>query len=51
MYSAPEFPRSNTIRALAGSMFPPDEPGVLRGHFSSEVGGNIYSKATSKWHR
>jgi hypothetical protein len=30
---------------------PPDEPGVLRGHFSSEVGGNIYSKATSKWHR
>lgn len=20
---------------------PPDEPGVLRGHFSSEVGGNI----------
>ena len=30
---------------------PSDEPGVLRGHFSSEVGGNIYSKATGKWSR
>jgi len=30
---------------------PPDEPGVLRGHFTSEVGGNIYSKATGKWYR
>ena len=30
---------------------PPDEPGVLRGHFSSEVGGKIYSKATGKWYR
>jgi len=30
---------------------PPDEPGVLRGHFSSEVGGNIYSQATGKWYR
>jgi len=30
---------------------PPDEPGVLRGNFSSEVGGNIYSKATGKWYR
>ena len=30
---------------------PPDEPGVLRGRFSSEVGGNIYSKATAKWYR
>ena len=30
---------------------PPDEPGVLRGHFSSDVGGNIYSKATGKWYR
>jgi hypothetical protein len=30
---------------------PPDEPGVLRGQFSSEVGGNIYSKATGKWYR
>jgi hypothetical protein len=30
---------------------PPDEPGVLRGDFSSEVGGNIYSKATGKWYR
>jgi hypothetical protein len=30
---------------------PPDERGVLRGQFSSEVGGNIYSKATGKWYR
>ena len=30
---------------------PPDEPGILRGRFSSEVGGNIYSRATGKWHR
>jgi hypothetical protein len=30
---------------------PSDEPGVLRGHFSSEVGGTIYSKATGKWQR
>ena len=30
---------------------PADEPGVLRGRFSSEVGGNIYSKATGKWYR
>ena len=30
---------------------PPDEPGVLRGRYSSEVGGNIYSKATGKWYR
>jgi len=30
---------------------PPDEPGVLRGRFSSEVGGNIYSRATGKWYR
>ena len=30
---------------------PPDEPGILRGQFSSDVGGNIYSKATSKWYR
>jgi predicted nucleotide-binding protein with TIR-like domain len=29
----------------------PDELGVLRGHFASEVGGNIYSKATTKWYR
>jgi hypothetical protein len=29
----------------------PDEPGVLRGRFSSEVGGNVYSKATGKWSR
>jgi hypothetical protein len=30
---------------------PPDEPGVLRGSFSSEVGGHIYSQATGKWYR
>jgi len=30
---------------------PTDEPGVLRGQFSSDLGGNIYSKATGKWYR
>ena len=30
---------------------PPDEPGVLRGQFCSEIGGNVYSKATGKWSR
>jgi hypothetical protein len=30
---------------------PPDEPGVLRGQFCSEIGGNIYSKAAGKWNR
>ena len=30
---------------------PPDEPGVLRGQFSSEVGENIYSKGSGKWYR
>ena len=30
---------------------PPDEPGVLRGTSSSEVGGNLYSKAAGKWYR
>jgi hypothetical protein len=30
---------------------PPDEPGVLHAQFSSEVGGNIYSKAVGKWYR
>jgi len=30
---------------------PPGEPGVLRGRFSSDVGGNVYSRATGKWHR
>jgi hypothetical protein len=29
----------------------PDEPGVLRGHFLSEAGGTIYSKAAGKWNR
>jgi hypothetical protein len=30
---------------------PPDEPGVLRGHLQSDVGGSIYSKAIGKWYR
>ena len=30
---------------------PPDEPGVLRGTFTSEVAGTISSKATGKWYR
>jgi hypothetical protein len=30
---------------------PPGEPGALRAQFSSEVGGNIYSKGTGKWYR
>lgn len=30
---------------------PPDEPGVLRARFSSEVGGTVYSKASGRWHR
>ncbi|HST22685.1 MAG TPA: nucleotide-binding protein [Blastocatellia bacterium] len=30
---------------------PPDEPGVLRGRFSSEAGGIIYSKGIGKWYR
>jgi hypothetical protein len=30
---------------------PPDEPGVLRGHFQSEIRGNIYSRANGKWYR
>lgn len=31
--------------------YPPDEPGILRGRFLSEAGGNIYSKAAGKWFR
>jgi hypothetical protein len=30
---------------------PPDEPGILRGQFQSDIGGNIYSKANVKWFR
>src|SRR5688572_9157625 len=30
---------------------PPDQPGVLCGRYSSEVGGHIYSRATGKWYR
>lgn len=30
---------------------PPDEPGILRGRFLSEVGGTIYSQASGKWSR
>ena len=29
----------------------PDEPGVLRGRFSSDVGGNLYSKAAGRMSR
>ena len=45
----PEFRGAREIDLLIHC--PSDEPGVLRGHFSSEVGGNIYSKATGKWSR
>jgi hypothetical protein len=30
---------------------PPGEPNVLRGRFTSEVGGSLYSCAVGKWHR
>src|SRR5262249_46478523 len=30
---------------------PPDEPGVLRANFSSDVGGHLCSKGTGKWYR
>jgi hypothetical protein len=30
---------------------PTEEPGVLSAQFSSDLGGNIYSKATGKWYR
>jgi Predicted nucleotide-binding protein containing TIR-like domain len=30
---------------------PGEEPGILHARFSTEVGGNIYSKATGKWYR
>jgi hypothetical protein len=30
---------------------PPHEPGVLRGRFTSEAAGRIYSKAAGKWYR
>src|SRR5262249_28957124 len=30
---------------------PGDEPGILHARFCSEVGDNIYSKATGKWYR
>lgn len=30
---------------------PPDQPGVLHGRYSSDVGGNIYSKACGRWYR
>jgi hypothetical protein len=45
----PEFRGARVIDVVVEC--PPDEPGVLRGRFSSEVGGNVYSKATGKWTR
>ena len=30
---------------------PGEEPGIFHARFSTEVGGNIYSKATGKWYR
>lgn len=33
------------------SFIVPDEMSVLRGHYSSKVGGNMYSRATGKWYR
>jgi hypothetical protein len=44
-----EFRGAREIHVVIHS--PPDEPGVLRGHFSSELGGNLYSKAMGRWHR
>jgi len=45
----PEFRGAREIHAFIHC--PPDEPGVLRGRFSSDVGGNVYSKASGKWTR
>jgi hypothetical protein len=45
----PEFRGARVIEVFIHG--PPDEPGVLRGNFLSEVGGNVYSKATGKWTR
>jgi hypothetical protein len=45
----PEFRGAREIEVLI--QCPPDEPGILRGRFSSEVGGNVYSNATGKWYR
>jgi len=45
----PEFRGAREIDVVI--QCPPDEPGILRGRFTSEVGGNIYSKAIGKWYR
>jgi hypothetical protein len=45
----PEFRGAREIQAVI--QCPPDEPGILRGRFSSEVGGSLYSTATGKWYR
>lgn len=45
----PEFRGARVIDLVIQG--PADEPGVLRGRFSSEVGGNIYSRASGRWTR
>jgi hypothetical protein len=45
----PEFRGAREIEVVIHC--PPDEPGVLRGRFSSQVGGSLYSTATGKWYR
>ena len=45
----PEFRGAREMDVLIHA--PPDEPGILRGTFTSEVGGVVSSKATGKWYR
>jgi hypothetical protein len=45
----PEFRGAREIEVVI--QCPPDEPGILRGTFSSDVGGRLYSRATGKWYR
>ena len=45
----PDFRGAREIHVTLSA--PPDEPGVLRGQFTSEVGGDVYSRATGKWSR
>jgi hypothetical protein len=45
----PEYRGARVIDVIV--QCPADEPGVLRARLLSEVGGNIYSKATGKWTR
>jgi hypothetical protein len=44
-----EFRGAREIQAFIDC--PPDEPGILRGRFLSEVGGQAYSKASGRWSR